>query len=46
MNAINCGERKVQKGFRLAIWDICDRYGIKEGEPVELYIKKVERCKK
>ena len=43
MPQINCGERNVQKGFRLAIWDICERYGIKEGEAVELYIKKVEQ---
>jgi len=43
MNTINCGERNVQKGFRLAIFDICVRYGIKEGESVELYIKKVEQ---
>ena len=40
---INCGERNIQKGFRLAIRDICDRYDIKEGEPVEVYIKQVEQ---
>lgn len=42
MPKINCGERNVQKGFRLAIRDICERYDIKEGESVELYIKKVK----
>ena len=39
---INCGERKVQKIGRIAIKDIIDRYSIKEGDPVEVFIKKVK----
>ena len=38
---INCGERKVQKIGRIAIKDIVDRYDIKEGSTVEVFIKKV-----
>ena len=42
MEKINCGERNIQKGFRLVIRKICKRHGIKEGDSVEVYIKKVD----
>lgn len=42
MTEINCGERKVQTGFRVVLRDICKRYGINEGDSVEVYIKKVK----
>ena len=42
MTEINCGERKLQTGFRVVLRDICNRYGIKEGDSVEVYIKKVK----
>lgn len=38
---INCGERKVQKIGRIALKDIIDRYGIKEGDVIEVFIKKI-----
>lgn len=37
---INCGERKVQAVGRVALTDIFDRYGIKQGDTVEIYIRK------
>ena len=38
MLEINCGERRIQKLFRIAIHDVCARYGIKEGDVVEVFI--------
>ena len=38
MLEINVGERMIQKGFRIAIRDVCARYGIKEGDVVEVFI--------
>lgn len=40
---INCGERKIQILFRIALKDICERYDIKEGDAVEVFIRKTER---
>ena len=37
---INCGERKIQKLGRIAIKDVLERNGIKEGDSVEVYLKK------
>ncbi len=37
---INCGERKIQKLGRIAISDILESNGLKEGEVVEVFIKK------
>ena len=40
---INCGQRFLQKGgFRISLKDICKINNIKEGDAVEVYIKKVE----
>jgi len=39
---INCGERKIQTLFRIALKDICERYGILEGDAVEVFIRKTE----
>jgi hypothetical protein len=38
MLEINVGERMIQKGFRIGIKEICARYGIKEGDVVEVFI--------
>jgi len=46
MNLINCGERSVNKRFRIVITDIAREYGIKEGDRVEVFIKKVDRSTK
>jgi len=35
---INWGERRVQKGFRVGLRDVCERYGIREGDVVEIEI--------
>jgi len=40
---INCGVKRVQKLGRVSISDACKLYGIKEGEIVEVYLKKVEK---
>jgi len=40
MTEINCGERKVQKGFRIVITDSCKRHNIKEGDIVEVFLIK------
>ena len=40
---INCGERTVQVMYRIALQDICRVHGIKPGDNVEVYIKKIER---
>lgn len=37
---INCGERKIQKLGRVAIKDILESNGLKEGDVVEVFIKK------
>jgi bifunctional DNA-binding transcriptional regulator/antitoxin component of YhaV-PrlF toxin-antitoxin module len=42
MNLINCGERSVNKRFRIVITDIAREHGIKEGDRVEVFIKKVD----
>ena len=42
---INCGERSVQKLFRVALRDICQNNGIKERDVIEVFIKKVEKNK-
>ena len=39
---INCGERNIQKLFRITLKDVCERYEIKEGDAVEVFIKKAE----
>ena len=39
---INCGERTVQKLYRVSLRDVCERYDIKEGDAVEVYIKPVK----
>jgi bifunctional DNA-binding transcriptional regulator/antitoxin component of YhaV-PrlF toxin-antitoxin module len=44
MELINCGERRVNKRFRIVITDIAKDYGIKEGDKVEVFIK-LTRCK-
>ncbi len=38
---INCGERKIQTLFRIALKGICERYDIKEGDAVEVFIRKI-----
>lgn len=38
---INCGERNIQRQYRIVLRDICERYGIKEGDAVEVSIKVV-----
>jgi hypothetical protein len=40
---INCGERTIQKTGRISIKDILKKYVIKEGEKVEVFLKKVEK---
>ena len=36
---INCGERAIQKAFRIALSDICQAHGLKPGDRVEVEIK-------
>ncbi len=36
---INCGERKIQKLYRISLRDICEEYYLKEGDRIEVYIK-------
>ena len=38
-NLINCGERTIQKEFRVVLRDICKKHNIKEHDVVEVYIK-------
>jgi bifunctional DNA-binding transcriptional regulator/antitoxin component of YhaV-PrlF toxin-antitoxin module len=40
---INCGERRIQKLFRITLSDICERYGIHEGDAVEVFIRKTDK---
>ena len=40
---INCGERNIQRQYRIVLRDICERYGIKEGDAVEVYILVVKK---
>ena len=35
---INAGERNIQKGYRIALRDICETHGITEGDVVEVFI--------
>lgn len=41
-NLINCGQRKVQKDFRVVIRDVCLFNDIKEGDIIEVFIKKTD----
>jgi hypothetical protein len=43
MRYINCGERTVQKKYRIVITDIAKEYGIGEGDRVEVFIKKIDK---
>jgi len=36
---INCGERRVQREKRISLRDILDRYAVKEGGVIEVFIK-------
>ena len=38
MLEINVGERMIQKGYRIAIRDVCENHDIKEGDVVEVFI--------
>ncbi|MGP8322430.1 MAG: hypothetical protein ACT6FG_00310 [Methanosarcinaceae archaeon] len=38
---INCGQKIVQTGFRIVIRKTCKNNDIKEGDTVEIFIKKV-----
>lgn len=38
---INCGERRVQKSYRIALKEILERHGITIGQAVEVYIRKI-----
>ncbi len=40
---ISLGERIIQKTGRIAIADIMARNGLKEGDPVNVFIQKVEK---
>lgn len=40
---INCGERKIQKLHRVTLRDICQHNGIKEGDIIEVFIKKTDK---
>jgi len=42
MELINCGEQTVNKRFRIPLTKICKDHGIKEGDRIEVFIKKVE----
>lgn len=37
---IECGERTVQKNYRVAMRDICENNYIKEGDIIIIYVKK------
>ena len=39
---INCGERMVQSIGRIALKDMLERHGIKKGDHIEVFIKKIE----
>lgn len=39
-DVIECGERTVQKNYRVAIRDICENNYIKEGDIIIIYVKK------
>ena len=41
MKLINAGERHIQKQYRIVLRDICIYNNIKEGDIVEVYIKRV-----
>lgn len=41
-NLIDCGERNIQKKFRIVLRDICKRHKIPEGAAVVVYIKIVK----
>jgi len=38
---INCGERTVQVMHRVALKDITTAHGIKQGDRIEVFIRKV-----
>jgi hypothetical protein len=46
MELINCGECTVNKRYRIPLTKICKDNGIKEGERVEVFIRKVEKKEK
>lgn len=39
---INCGERTIQEQGRIAIKEVLDANGLKKGDRVEVFLKKVE----
>jgi hypothetical protein len=40
---IECGQRKVQRDFRVSLRDICENNNIVEGDIIIVYIKKVKK---
>ena len=42
MKQINAGERRIQKQYRIVLRDICTHNDIKEGDIVEVHIRKVK----
>lgn len=40
---INCGRRDVQAQYRINIQRICREEGIGVGDPIEVWIKKVDK---
>ena len=40
---INCGERRIQTIGRISINDLMERHDMKEGDFVEVFIKKVKK---
>jgi bifunctional DNA-binding transcriptional regulator/antitoxin component of YhaV-PrlF toxin-antitoxin module len=43
MELINCGEQTVNKRFRIPLTKICKDHGIKEGDRIEVFIRKPEK---
>lgn len=37
---IECGQRTIQKNYRVALRDICELNNINEGDSIVIYIKK------
>ena len=42
MELINCGERRVNKRYRIVITDIAKEHDIPEGDIIEVFIKKIQ----
>jgi hypothetical protein len=40
---IECGERTVQRDYRVALRDICENNYIKEGDIIIIYVKKKKK---